>query len=193
MLRPFLVSVALGVVSFGCSGDSPSGPSGTSGTLSLRITDSPFTDAKAVLVTFSEVTAHRSEESWSKVPFADSAATSRTCDLKRLEGSAQDLLGSGPLAAGQYTMVRLVVQSATIYFDNPSTSATPCASSITSPQGRSASVTIPSGEVKLNRGFTLAADTATTILLDFDGDRSIQETGNGRFTMSPVIGILSVQ
>ena len=26
------------------------------------------------------------------------------------------------------------------------------------PQGRSASVTIPSGEVKLNRGFTLAAD-----------------------------------
>ena len=193
MLRPFLVSVALGVVSFGCSGDSPSGPSGTSGTLSLRITDSPFTDAKAVLVTFSEVTAHRSEESWSKVPFADSAATSRTCDLKRLEGSAQDLLGSGPLAAGQYTMVRLVVQSATIYFDNPSTSATPCASSITSPQGRSASVTIASGEVKLNRGFTLAADTATTILLDFDGDRSIQETGNGRFTMSPVIGILSVQ
>lgn len=193
MLRPFLVSVALGVVSFGCSGDSPSGPSGTSGTLSLRITDSPFTDAKAVLVTFSEVTAHRSEESWSKVPFADSAATSRTCDLKRLEGSAQDLLGSGPLVAGQYTMVRLVVQSATIYFDNPSTSATPCASSITSPQGRSASVTIPSGEVKLNRGFTLAADTATTILLDFDGDRSIQETGNGRFTMSPVIAILSVQ
>ena len=192
MLRSLLVSVALGVVSFGCS-DSPSGPSGTAGTLSLRITDSPFTDAKAVLVTFSEVTAHRSEESWLKVPFADSAATSRTCDLKRLEGSAQDLLGSGPLPAGQYTMVRLVVQSATIYFDNPSTSATPCASSITSPQGRSASVTIPSGEVKLNRGFTLAADTATTILLDFDGDRSIQETGNGRFTMSPVIGILSVQ
>lgn len=192
MLRSLLVSVALGVVSFGCS-DSPSGPSGAAGTLSLRITDSPFTDAKSVLVTFSEVTAHRSEESWSKVPFADSAATSRTCDLKRLEGSAQDLLGSGPLAAGQYTMVRLVVQSATIYFDNPSTSATPCASSITAPQGRSASVTIASGEVKLNRGFTLAADTATTILLDFDGDRSIQETGNGRFTMSPVIGIVSVQ
>ena len=72
-------------------------------------------------------------------------------------------------------------------------SATPCASSITSPQARSTSVTIPSGEVKLNRGFTLAADAATTILLDFDGDRSIQEAGNGRFTMSPVIGIVSVQ
>ena len=193
MLRPFVVTVTLALVSFGCGGGSPSGPSGTSGTLSLRITDSPFTDAKAVLVTFSEVTAHRTEASWSKVPFADAAATSRTCDLKRLEGSAQDLLGSGPLTAGQYTMVRLVVQRATIYFDNPSTSATPCATTITAPEGRSASVTIPSGEVKLNRGFTLAADGTTTILLDFDGDRSIHETGNGRFTMSPVIGIVSVQ
>jgi Domain of unknown function (DUF4382) len=193
MLRALVTLVTLALVSFGCGGSSPSSPSGTSGTLSLQITDSPFTDSKAVLVTFSEVTAHRSEAEWSKVPFADAAATSRTCDLKRLERSAQDLLGSGPLTAGQYTMVRLVVQSATIYLDNPSTSATPCATTIAPPEGRSASVTIPSGEVKLNRGFSLAADGTTTILLDFDGDRSIHETGNGRFMMSPVIGILSVQ
>jgi Domain of unknown function (DUF4382) len=193
MLRTSVVTMTLALVSFGCGGGSPSSPSGTSGTLSLRITDSPFTDAKAVLVTFSEVTAHRTEASWSKVPFADAAATSRTCDLKRLEGSAQDLLGSGPLTAGQYTMVRLVVQSARIYFDNPSTSVTPCATTITAPEGRSASVNISSGEVKLNRGFTLAADGTTTILLDFDGNRSIQETGNGLFMMNPVIGIVSVQ
>jgi hypothetical protein len=193
MLRSFVVTLTLALVSFGCNGGSPSSPSGTSGTLALRITDSPFSDARAVLVTFSEVTAHRIDESRSRVPFADPAAISRTCDLKRLEGSAQDLLGSGPLMAGQYTMVRLVVQSATIYFDNPSTSATPCATTITAPQGRSAPVTIPSGEVKLNRGFTLAADRTTSILLDFDGDRSIHETGSERFMMSPVIGIVSVQ
>jgi hypothetical protein len=185
--------VTLALVSFGCGGSSPASPSGSSAMLALHITDSPFTEAKAVLITFSEVTAHRSEGEWLKVPFADAAATSRTCDLKRLEGSAQDLLGSGALAAGQYTMLRLVIQSAQVYFDNPSTSASPCATTIAAPGGRSASVTIPSGEVKLNRGFTLAADGTTTILLDFDGDRSIHETGNGRFTMSPVIGIVSVQ
>ena len=47
-------------------------------------------------------------------------------------------------------------------------------------------------EVKLNRGFTLEADATTTIKLDFDGDRSIRETGNGVYMMNPVIAILSV-
>jgi len=57
---------------------------------------------------------------------------------------------------------------------------------------RCVNVQIPSGEVKLNRGFTLEADATTTIELDFDGDRSIRETGNGVYMMNPVIAILSV-
>lgn len=61
------------------------------------------------------------------------------------------------------------------------------------PAGRSASVEIPSGEVKLNHGFELTADGATTMLLDFDGDRSIRVTGNGRYMMTPVIAIVSVE
>lgn len=177
-----------------CSGN-PAAPSG-SGTLNLRITDSPFSDAKAVLVTFSEVTAHRAGEgttegSSSTLPFAASA-TSRTCDLKKLENGAEDLLGVGTLPAGHYTMLRLVVSSATIYFDNPSTGPA-CAPTVTEPTGAKASLSIPSGEVKLNRQFTVAEGGATTILVDFDGDRSINETGNGTYRMSPVIGIVSVQ
>jgi hypothetical protein len=189
----FTLAVTAVVVAVACSGGSPSGPSpsGGTGTLNLRLTDSPFTDARAVLVTFSTVTAHRSESDWTAVPFA-AAATSRTCDLKRLEGP-QSLLGTGPLPAGRYTMVRLVVSSAAIYFDNATTGPDACAPTLAPPAGRSASLEIPSGEVKLNRGFDLTADGATTILLDFDGDRSIRETGNGRFMMSPVIGIVSVQ
>ena len=30
------------------------------------------------------------------------------------------------------------------------------------------------------------------MLLDFDGDRSVTEMGNGRFRMTPVIGVVSV-
>ena len=67
-----------------------------------------------------------------------------------------------------------------------------CAASIVAPAGRSAAVEISSGEVKLNREFDIAS-TATTILVDFDGDKSVHETGNGRFMMSPVIGVVSVQ
>ena len=92
MRSPSILAVFVIVLSAaGCS-DSPSGPSGSMGTLNVRLTDSPFTDAQAVLVTFSAVTAHRSDSDWTPVPFA-TGATTRTCDLKKLEAS-DDLLGS---------------------------------------------------------------------------------------------------
>ena len=48
------------------------------------------------------------------------------------------------------------------------------------------------GEVKLNRPFELMSNSTTTIELDFDGPRSINQTGNGTYKMSPVIGIKTV-
>ena len=188
MRRLSLLAFGVMLGTLACS-DSPSSPSGNSATFNLRLTDSPFSNAQAVLVTFSEVTAHRSDGDWSTLPFAG-AASSRTCDLKKLEHS-EDVLGTGPLPAGSYTQVRLVVQSAKLYFDNPSTGPA-CASTITPPAGTMADLRIPSGEVKLNRGFTLAADKPTTMVIDFDGDKSIHQTGNGTYMMSPVIGITRV-
>jgi len=192
----WLIAVVAGVAvvgSYAC-GSNPASPSGA-GTLRLMITDSPYSDAKAVLVTFSEVSAHLSSgESGGRTNLKFAAdATSRTCDLKKLE-QAQDVLGVGPLPAGHYTMVRLVVSAATLYFDNALPADAPaCAATVTAPAGRRATLTIPSGEVKLNREFDVAASGATTMLLDFDGERSIHETGNGSFRMTPVVGVVSVQ
>jgi hypothetical protein len=158
--------------------------------------DSPFSDAKALLVTFSEVNVHAAGAGWVTVPFAG-GGSSRTCDLKKLE-TAQDILGVGPLPAGHYTQLRLVVSNAAIYFQNASSGAA-CAPTIAAPAGTNAPVTIPSGELKLNREFDLAS-SGTTILLDFDGDQSVRLTGNGngrgnggQYMMTPVIGIVSVQ
>jgi hypothetical protein len=156
----------------------------------VLLKDSPFTDAKSLLVAFSEVSAHKSEGEWTKLPFSDGAA-SRTCDIKKLV-EAQDVLGTGPLAPGHYTMIRLEVASAALYFDNAATGPA-CAPTVTAPAGRSAAVEVPSGTVRLNRQFDLTSTTATTILLDFDGDKSVHETGNGRYRMTPVIGVVSVQ
>jgi hypothetical protein len=111
--------------------------------------------------------------------------------LKKLV-DRQDLLGVGSLPEGHYTQVRVVVSSATLYFDNPS-DGPPCATRIPIPAGRSANVEVPSGEVKLNRGFDVSESGATTMLIDFDGDRSVVEMGNGRFRMTPVIGVVSVE
>ena len=191
----YMVSFAcvLALASFACGSNNPSGPSAGSGTLNMRLTDSPFSDAKAVLVTFSEVQAHREDAEWATVPFVPAAAF-RTCDLKKLEGPI-DFLGGGLLTAGHYTQVRLVVSSATIYFDTATDPAAPACVTGDAPvlAGAKANLTIPSGEVKLNRGFDLAADGTTTIVLDFDGDKSIHQTGNGAYMMSPVVAIKSVQ
>jgi hypothetical protein len=105
---------------------------------------------------------------------------------------AEDVLGVGGLEAGHYTQLRLVVSSAALYFDNAATGPA-CAPTITAPAGRSATVEIPSGEVKLNREFEVTSTAATTILVDFDGDKSVHETGNGRFRMTPVISVVSVK
>lgn len=172
-------------------GSSTVGPSGAGGTLNLNIKDSPYSDAKSLLVTFSEVSAHRDGEGgFTKLPFAGGAVT-RTCDLKKLV-DAQDVLGVGTLPEGHYTQVRLVVSSATLYFDNAADGPA-CAAAVTAPAGRTATIEIPSGEVKLNREFTIVPAGATTMLIDFDGDKSVNDMGNGKFRMTPVIGVVSVQ
>jgi len=165
------------------------GPTRAPSVLTVLLKDSPFTDAKSLLVTFSEVSAHHAEGEWIRLPFSG-GALSRTCDLKKLTDS-QDVLGTGPLAPGQYTMVRLEVTSAALYFDNAAAGPA-CAAAVATPAGRSAPVEVPSGIVRLNRRFELTPTTATTMLLDFDGDRSIRQTGNGRYMMTPVIGVVSV-
>ena len=180
---------ALAAGSAACS-NSPSSPSLSGGNFNLRLRDTPFTDAKAVLVTFSSVRAHRSDSDWTQVPFANNA-TLRTCDLKKLETS-EDVLGTAALPAGHYTQVRVVVQSATLYFDNASSTPTACAPTIAAPAGANAALDIPSGEVKLVREFDMTSSPAMTMLLDFDGNGSIHQTGNGRYMMSPVVTVLSV-
>lgn len=170
-----------------CGNHSPTSPDTTNGNFRLMLKDSPFNDAKSVLITFTDVSAHRSGEGG----FTTIGAGTRTCDLKKLQ-SSQDVLGVGTIPQGHYTQIRLVVSSAVIYFDNAATGSA-CAASIAAPTGRSSTVEIPSGEIKLNREFDVPASGVTTMVLDFDGDKSIRETGNSRFMMQPVVAITSVQ
>jgi len=203
---------APGTETAGGSSSSSSGNTGGSGaaqggngSLAIHLTDSPFSDAKALLVTFTGVSVHRADgDSWQTIMFT--SGSQRTCDLKKLNGPV-DVLGVGSLPAGKYTQVRLVVSSANIYFDNPSAGSA-CASSIAPPAGASAPVDIPSGEVKLNHEFTLTT-AGSTMLLDFDGDQSVHQTGSGngnsngngkgkgasntKYMMSPVIRVGSVR
>ena len=85
-----------------------------------------------------------------------------------------------------------VVASATLYFDTPS-SGPACGAVLTVPAGRNASVMVPSGEVRINQEFDVLSSKATAILLDFDGGRSLNLTGNGTYMLSPVISVVNVR
>ena len=171
-------------------GVSCSGPSGQTGSLTVNLKDGPYADAQAMLVTFSGVSAHHADEEWQPLTFAGSAATV-TCDLKKLV-NVFDVLGTGQILAGHYTQLRVVVQSAALY-SSPTPAGPACAATMTPPAGLIGNVEIPSGEVKLNREFTIPEGGATKILIDFDGDQSVRAMGNGRFSMTPVIAIMSVE
>jgi Domain of unknown function (DUF4382) len=188
MRWPVVFTFVAAIAASACGG-SGTGPSG-SGTLRMTLKDSPFSDAMALVVKFTDVSVHQSDTAdgtWTKVTTGE-----RMCDLKRLE-NAQDILGTTQLAAGHYTQIRLLVATAAISFTE-STSGDTCAApdtfKFTKP---TVNVTIPSGEVKLNREFDISPNSTTSILLDFDGDRSVREMGNGSYSMSPVINIVTVQ
>ena len=185
-LKYCAIALLLAASSISC--DNTNSPSDT-GMLRVMLRDSPFSDARAVLVTFSEVSVHRTGGAFETVPFGG-GATSRTCDLKKLE-SADDLLGTGPLTPGHYTQIRLTVSAATLYFSNPSTGPA-CAATIPAPAGVPSPVTVSSGTLILNREFEIEDDEVTTILLDFDGDGSIIQTGQGTYRMTPVNAVVSV-
>jgi hypothetical protein len=196
MLRKSVLGVAIVLVSFGCGGGasptSPSSDPSSGGALNVRITDSPFGAAKAVLVTFSEVSVQKGSD-WSKLPFPDSSASTWTCDLKKLENNAQDLIASGAPSAGEYTWVRLVVQSARVYLQNSAQSATPCARTIAAPAGESYNMNIARTEGKDNGSFVVSGSKATTITVDFDGDSSVAENGTNNYILTPVVRVVSVQ
>lgn len=171
----------------------PPSPTATTGTVNVRITDSPYGSAKAVLITFSEVSILRDGGSWTRVPFPDGTATTWTCDLKKLQNGAQDLLAAGTMPIGGYSMTRLRIQSARIYFDNVGVSDTPCARTIPPPAGLVYDIAITEAQPQVNGSYPSAAGAATTLLIDFDGDASITSPGAGTYFMNPVIRLVSVQ
>jgi hypothetical protein len=175
------------------------GPTG-SGTLTVMIKDSPYSEASAVLVEFSEVSVHKAGDGtgdgeWISLTFdSDPLTKTRTCDLKHLE-SASDVLGTGTIAAGHYTQLRLTISKVTIYKSATMTNIGPCAATptLSMDTDTAISVDVPSGTLKLVREFDVPASGATTITLDLDGDKSLRMTGNGKYMMTPVIGVVSVQ
>jgi len=181
---------------------------GEKGTLVMQITDAPAElNIEKAMVTISEVQVHiagsgeaeaeveneltgaetaevetiaETEESEDVEEVEEKTAgwftivsEAQTFDLMELVGVA-DVLGSADLEEGKYTQVRLTLDSALITID-----------------GEEFDLTVPSGKIKLVKGFDIVAGETTTLTLDFDAQESVIATGAGDYKLKPTIKILS--
>lgn len=183
---PAVILIGALVVGTPACSDSPSSPSSTGNNFVLRLSASTFGGAPAVLVTFSRVRATRASGGSTDVALPGNASQ-YTCDLRRLQQNDGEI-ASGVLPAGDYTDVRLTVQAATLYLDNPSNAA--CAANFTVPSGRATVMSGTPSEVVLSRSFQVNGDTAMRIAIN--SELSIRATGGGAYTFQPAVTVLSV-
>ena len=97
----------------------------------------------------------------------------QTVDLMQLTNVSQ-VLGQRMIDSGKYTQIRLKIDSGTITINDTEYS-----------------LGVPSGVLKLNRGFVLEPDKTLMLTLDFNAEKSIIRTGSDQYKLKPVIAVIS--
>jgi hypothetical protein len=97
----------------------------------------------------------------------------QTIDLMQLT-DISEVIGQKDMEAGTYTQIRLKIDSGTITVD-----------------GTEHNLAVPSGVLKLNRGFVLEPNQTLKLTLDFNVEKSIIRTGSDKYSLKPVIAVIS--
>lgn len=166
-----LICLAVSFIFIGC--DKNPTTSAENGTLRISLTDAPA-QFEAVNITFSEISAHI-DGNWIVV-----VGDPVTLNLLEWNNGKSIVLGAAGVPAGQYTQIRIKIDSAKVVFN-----------------GATYPVTVPSGSqtgLKLIAEFMVAAGSTFELILDFDACRSVVTTGppnnpNG-FILKPTIRVV---
>ena len=196
-LKPVLCILALASLT-ACGGgsgggvDSSGGGSSTvngdsdTGTLRLALTDAPACGFDTVFVTIQKVRVHKSSDAndidggWSEIVLNPA----KKVDLLSLTNGKLEELGQTVLPAGKYTQLRLVLAE---------NNGAPFANSA-KPTGESeVALQTPSGQqsgLKTNIDITVAANTTSDFVIDFDACKSIVAAGgSGKYLLKPVLSM----
>jgi len=142
------------------------------GTLAIQVRDTPA-DWSHVTITFSQVSVHpanaANESEWISLNL-----TETRIDFLAL-GNLTRLLALDRIEPGTYTQIRITVSAV----EGVPTSGAPVMMSV------------PDGILKTTTPFTLRGGGTTTVTLDLDLARSIQEA-NGGWIFTPVLGQINV-
>lgn len=150
------------------------------GGILIYVKDAPA-DWRHLNVTFSSVMVHQADYDY--LNDSDENETDDDCgvwinitleqqtiDLKAYVNISA-LLASGNISTGRYTQVRIVVDSVTGVRTD----------------GTQVEFTVPSGELKIIKMFTIEKDETTRLTVDIDLDKSITEA-SGSWIFKPVLG-----
>ena len=165
-----LAVVALAAL-LGCSKN----PSGAGlGHVDLRLTDAPG-DYEQVNVVITGVSINRDGGGWETIE--DEA---QTFDLIQLQNGVSTALASGDVPSGHYGQIRLLVgEGSNVVVD-----------------GVTHDLEIPSGlqsGIKVIGGFDVPEGGTLDMTIDFDAAKSIVLTGSGKYSLKPVIRIVSAE
>lgn len=146
--------------------DSPSAPSGTM--LRVELTDAPTDELAAVNVYISGLKVKPTTG-----PVERIANDIGPIDLLALRDTSE-LLVAAQVAPGDYEFIHVELDEAG-------------SSVVDAVTNEELPVKIPNEKIKVLGGFNVAPDATTTVLLDFDADRSLKRRGNGEWLLEPVI------
>lgn len=147
------------------------------GSIRIYLVDSP-SQLDSVIICVTRVETHKSGSDSTSGWFIINDST-RYFDLFQLTNGASAVLGDTSLAPGKYTQIRLIIGSGSYVVD----------------QGVKHDLEVPSGSqsgLKLIHQFTIESGKLYELLLDFNVDKSIVITGNGRYKLKPTIRVMPV-
>ena len=162
----------------GCSDQSTNvDPVNQNGRLKMYLIDSPAS-LDSVIICVTRVEVHKSGSDSTSGWFVINDST-RYFDLLLLTNGASSVLGDTSLSSGQYTQIRLIIGEGSYVVD----------------QGVKHDLEIPSGSqtgIKLIHQFTIEPGKLYELLLDFNVDKSIIITGNGKYKLKPTIRVILI-
>lgn len=141
--------------------------SGSESTPTSTPTATPTQSVMAEATATASPTPETEEQGWSALDVLEEKASFDLLVVKGLE----ELLAVAELEAGNYTQIRMTIDRVQVRLG----------------EGELQDATVPSGKLKFVQPFQIAAGQTTTLLFDFDAEKSVNVTGSGTIMVKPVI------
>jgi len=165
--------VVLLIVFVGACAPTPTLPEGM-GVIEIRVTDPPPADVTSANVTVRNIEIHKvTDEEGEWIMIIEGPITFDLVALAETEEAK--ILGAEEIKAGSFTQIRMDVDSMEV---------------VTGVDGDSITAEVPSGKLKIVRPFNVEDGVKTILTLDFDGEKSLIMTGEGKSLFRPVVKLL---